>query len=131
VNKLGRWHGEKGRKKTGGKINPHRKKRKYEGGSEAMYTLAGKDKKRFYRTKGGGIKVKAAAVEFVNVYDPKAKIMKKVKILDIVKNPTNPHFVRRGIVTKGCIVRTELGMARVTSRPSQMGVASAVVVEEK
>jgi small subunit ribosomal protein S8e len=130
VNVLGRWHGEKGKKKTGGKITSHRKKRKYELGSLAIHTTIGKKKKKFSKTKGGGIKVKAVSVQSVNVYDPKTKKMKRVKILDIVKNPANPHLVRRGIITKGALIKTELGTAKVTSRPSQVGVANAVLVEE-
>lgn len=126
-----RWHGDLGKKKTGGKIKPHRKKRKFELGSEPMHPILRKEKIKLKRTKGGGIKIKAAAVESVNVYNPKSKKMEKVKILDIVENPANPHFVRRGIITKGCIVQTELGLVRVTSRPSQTGVASGVLVEER
>jgi small subunit ribosomal protein S8e len=36
-----------------------------------------------------------------------------------------------GIVTKGCIVETELGKAKVTSRPSQHGIVNAILVEPK
>jgi small subunit ribosomal protein S8e len=125
------WHGETGRKRTGGRINLHRKKRKFELGSYPMHTIVGKEKKKFSETKGGNVKVKAAAVEFVNVYDSRTKKSQKVKILDIIKNPANPHFVRRGIITKGCVVKTELGEVRVTSRPSQIGIANAVLVEGK
>lgn len=128
---MSRWHGEKGKKKTGGKIVSHRKKRKYELGSLAIHTTIGKEKKKFSKTKGGGIKVKAASVQYANVYDSKTKKMQKVKILDIVKNPANPHLVRRGVITKGALIKTELGTARVTSRPSQVGVANAILVEEK
>ncbi len=109
----------------------HRKKRRYELGGHPMHTEVGKEKRRFSRTAGGGKKVKSAAVQYANVYDPKTKKIQRVKILDVVKNPANPHFVRRRLVTKGCIVRTDLGLARITSRPSQVGVTNAVVVEEK
>ncbi|MEM7825868.1 MAG: hypothetical protein QW412_03355 [Candidatus Aenigmatarchaeota archaeon] len=34
------------------------------------------------------------------------------------------------MVTKGCIIKTEIGNARVTSRPSQDGVVNAVIIEE-
>jgi len=40
-------------------------------------------------------------------------------------------FVRRKIITKGAIIKTELGLAKVTSRPSQDGVVNAVLIEEK
>jgi small subunit ribosomal protein S8e len=128
---MGIWHGEKGRKSTGGKIKIGRKKRKREMGSLPLHTLVGKEQREVVKTKGGGIKVKAAKVEFVNVLNPADKTVKKVKILDIVSNVANPHFVRRGILTKGSIIKTEIGNARVTSRPSQHGIVNAIIVEEK
>lgn len=123
------WHGEKGRKPTGGKIKLARKKRKFELGNSPVYTRIGKERKKIVRTKGGGRKVKAFSVEFANVLDPKANTVRKVKILGIVEHPDNPHFVRRGIITKGCIIKTEAGNARVTSRPSQHGIVNALKIE--
>jgi len=125
------WHGERGRKPTGGKIVSTRKKRKYELGSLQVFTKLGKEKRVAVRTKGGGNKVKAAYVESVNVLDRKTNTSKKVKILHILENPANLHYVRRGILTKGAVVNTELGKARITSRPSQHGVVNAILVEEK
>jgi small subunit ribosomal protein S8e len=125
------WHGERGKKVTGGKIKVLRKKRKYELGSLPVHTKLGKDKRKVVRTKGGGLKVKAFSVEFANVYDPSEKITKKVKILDIIENPANPHFVRRSIITKGAIIKTEIGNVRVTSRPGQHGIINAVLIEKE
>jgi small subunit ribosomal protein S8e len=126
------WHGEKGKKETGGKIILARKKRKRELGSLPVLTRVGKDERKKYRTKGGGEKVKAFSVEFANVLDPKTNVVKKVKILDVLENPANPHFVRRKIITKGAIIKTELGNARVTSRPSQHGIVNAIIlIDEK
>jgi len=123
------WHGEKGKKRTGGEIKLARKKRKYELGNSPIHTKIGKEKRKIVKTKGGGRKVKAFSVEFANVLDPKTNTVKKVKILDIVENRANPHFVRRRIVTKGCIIKTEIGNAKVTSRPSQHGVVNALVIK--
>ncbi|MEM5772914.1 MAG: 30S ribosomal protein S8e, partial [Candidatus Aenigmatarchaeota archaeon] len=78
-----------------------------------------------------GEKIKAFSVEFANVIDPKTNSTKRVKILDVLENPANPHFVRRKIITKGTIINTELGKAKVTSRPSQHGLVNAVLIEEK
>ena len=125
------WHGEKGRKKTGGEIILARKKKKRELGNLPVFTRLGGEKRKKYRTKGGGEKIKAFSVEFVNVLDPKTNSTKKVKILDILENPANPHFVRRKIITKGAIIKTELGNARVTSRPGQHGIVNAILIEEK
>lgn len=125
------WHGERGKKRTGGEITLSRKKKKRELGSLPIFTEIGKEKKIEYKTKGGGRKIKVFAVEFANVLDPATKKMKKVKILDVVGNPANPDFVRRKIISKGAIIKTEIGNARVTSRPSQDGIVNAVLIEEK
>ena len=122
------WHGEKGKTPTGGKINLARKKRKYELGSSPLFTKMEKEKRIVKKTKGGGFKVKAPSVEFVNVLDKTTNTIKKVKILDVIQNSANPHFVRRKIITKGTIVETELGNARITSRPSQHGVVNALLL---
>lgn len=125
------WHGEKGKKPTGGLIKIARKKRKYELGSMSLHTKLEKDKKKFFRTKGGNIKVKSLSVEFANVFDPKTNTTKKVKILHVLENPANPHLVRRGVITKGSVIKTEAGRARITSRPSQHGIVNALLIEEK
>jgi len=125
------WHGDRGKKKTGKKVKLARKKRKFELGSNPILTKLGKNKKKVVKTKGGGSKVKSLAVQYANVYDPSTKKTTKVRITDIVENPANPHFVRRGIITKGTTIETELGLARVKSRPSQYGIVSAVLVKEK
>ncbi len=124
------WHGESGRKPTGGKIQLARKKRKYELGGESIYPKVGEEERHTARTKGGNKKVKLSSLSFVNVLDTKSKIAKKVKILDVVTNPANPDLARRKVVTRGAIVNTELGKVKITSRPTQHGVANAVLVEQ-
>jgi small subunit ribosomal protein S8e len=123
------WHGEKGKKRTGGTISLSRGKRKVELGSVELHTKIGADKRRVDRRKAANIKVRALSAEFANVLDPKTRVTKKVKILGVVENRANPHFVRRLIITKGAVIKTELGNARVRSRPSQNGVVNAVKVE--
>ena len=53
-----------------------------------------------------------------------------MKILDVIENPANPHYVRQNIVTRGAIIETDAGRARVTSRPGQHGVISAVLITD-
>ena len=64
----------------------------------------------------------------INVYDKNEKKYKKSKIMTIVSNPANRHFVRRNILTRGAIVKTDLGNARITSRPGQEGTINGVLV---
>ena len=54
-----------------------------------------------------------------------------MEIKDVLENPANPHYVRRDIITKGAIVITDIGKARITSRPGQHGVVNAVLIEEE
>jgi small subunit ribosomal protein S8e len=123
------WHGEKGKTYTGATIHLGRKKRKYELGDSPLFPKMGKDVRILKKTKGGGMKIKAPSVEFVNVTDTKNHKTKKVKILDVLDNPANLDLVRRKVVTKGTVVKTELGKAKITSRPSQDGIVNAVLVE--
>lgn len=100
-------------------------------GREFLETRIGKRNVKAKKSRGGNEKLKLLSVEKINVSDPKTKKVKRVKILSVEKNPSNPHFVRRNIVTKGAIVKTEIGSAKVTSRPGQDGIVNAVLIEEK
>jgi len=80
--------------------------------------------------RGGNTKVRLLRCDFANVSDPRSGVTRKVRILNVVENPANPHFKRRNIVTRGAIVETELGRAVVTSRPGQDGVVNAKLLEE-
>ncbi len=54
----------------------------------------------------------------------------KVEIETVLENPANPNYVQRNILTKGAIISTEKGKAKITSRPGQDGVVNAVLIEE-
>jgi small subunit ribosomal protein S8e len=125
-----KWHLRSKRTLTGSRLRRLRKKKKFERGSEFLETRIGKRKVKFKKTKGGGTKLKLLSVEKINVADPETKKVKRVKILSVEKNPANPHFVRRNILTKGAIVRTEIGSAKITSKPGQDGIVNAVLVKE-
>ncbi len=47
----------------------------------------------------------------------------------MVENPANPNYVQRNIITKGAIIKTSAGNAKVTSRPGQDGTINAVLVK--
>jgi len=121
------WHGDSGRKRTGGKIKIARKKRKYELGNLPTLTKIGEEKREVKEGKGGNKKVRVLSASFVNV-SIKGK-SEKLKILEIVENKANPHFVRMGIITKGAIVKTEKGLVKITSRPGQHGVVNGILIE--
>ena len=125
-----KWNIDKGKKVTGGKIVSHRKKKKFQRGSLPLLTKIGKEKKAKERVRGGMKKIKLSQAEFASVINPKTKKSQKVKILDVLRNEANPQYVRRRIITKGTIIKTELGEAKVLSRPSQHGVINAILIEE-
>jgi len=124
------WHGEEGRTKTGALLRLIRKKRKRELGSLPTHTKIGEEKRKKERTKGGGEKVRLLSATYANVFIPDEKIHKKAKILDVISNPASSDFVRRKIITKGAIIRTEIGEAKVTSRPGQDGIVNAVLIKK-
>ena len=55
--------------------------------------------------------------------------MKKVKILTVKSNPSDPNYVQRNIMNKGATITTEIGDAIITSRPGQDGAINAVLLE--
>lgn len=121
------WQGKHGRK-TGKIPNVRKKKRKFEMGREQTETLIGERRAKNIRVRGRNIKTRLLVAQYANVVDPKNNKTKKVKILSVLENRANPHYVRRNIVTKGAVVDTELGKVRVTSRPGQDGNVNAVLI---
>ena len=100
-------------------------------GNEFVELRIGPTKPVAIRTGGGGQKMRLLSAETANVIDPKSSQVKRVKIITVVENPADLHFVRRNVLTKGAIINTELGRARVTSRPGQTGSVDAVLIEQK
>src|SRR3989475_64355 len=123
------WQGRSKRKPTGGRYRPFRKKRRREIGREQQYAFIGAQRLKLYRTKGANRKVRILSAEFANVLDRRTSVTKKVKIVTVKANPSNPNFVTRNIITRGATIQTEIGLARVTSRPGQDGVINAVLLE--
>lgn len=116
------------RKPSGGRYKPYRKKKLYELGNEPTHTRLGPMKAKTVRVTGGMMKQRVLTADKVNVYDPQTKKYAVLAIKTISDNPANRHFIRRNIITKGAVVDTEKGKARVTSRPAQDGVVNAVLV---
>jgi len=121
------WQGRSFRKPNGKRIIMACKKLKRELGRQPSDTKLGESKRIVIRTKGGDAKARLLSEQIANVVDKSGKCH-KAKITTVVENAANPHFVRRNIITKGAIVRTELGNAKVTSRPGQDGVVNAKLI---
>lgn len=122
------WQGQSKRKPSGGRLVQARGKRKFEIGREKQYTRLGTEVRRQYRGRGQSYKSGLLVAEFANVVDKKANTVKKVKILNVIANPSDPNFVQRNILNKGATIKTEIGDAVVTSRPGQVGAVNAVLL---
>ncbi|HID24893.1 MAG TPA: 30S ribosomal protein S8e [Thermoplasmata archaeon] len=123
------WQGRSKRSFTGKIIRAHRGKRKHEIGREQLITIVGETRKKQIRTTGGNKKIRLLAAKEAYVTDKGTGKTVKTEILSVVENPANPHYVRRNIITKGAVIETKLGKARVTSRPGQDGQISAVLIK--
>lgn len=128
---MSHYQGRDNKKPTGGRFRISSKKRRYELGSAPVDpSLAPEGEYReIVRAYGGNKKIKLDSALFVNVTDPKTKTTKKSRIIKVKDNPSNVDYARRGIITKGAIVETELGDARITSRPGQHGLLNAVLLK--
>ena len=82
------------------------------------------------RKHGGNEKVRLLKVNEANISDASGKTS-KVDILRVMENPANVDYDRRGVITKGTMIATALGTARVTSRPGQDGIVNAILVAKK
>jgi len=116
------------RKKTGGRYKSKLTKRSSNLRNHPRHTKLNEVTKSSTRTLGGGKKIFLLNSNVVNVYNPKDRNHKKLKILEIVSNQANRHFVRRNILTRGAIVKTEIGNVKITSRPGQEGAINGVLV---
>lgn len=116
------------RKVTGRRYVKARKKRIFEKRNLPILTKLGEKVKRVRRVLGGNNKEYILSNNVVNVYDPKTKKYKIVKIKSVLENKANRHFVRRNILTKGTVLDTEAGKAKITSRPGQEGTINAVLI---
>ena len=116
------------RKRTGGRRRPFRNKKRYQLGREPAETTLGEPRFQVIDSRGTGQKVRALATNVASVAVDGETV--EAEIENVVENPSNVNYVRRNIITKGAIIETSEGRARVTSRPGQHGQVNAVLIEE-
>jgi small subunit ribosomal protein S8e len=85
---------------------------------------------RISRKRGGNLSIGLVSADTANVADRAGKVSKS-KILRVKQSPANRDYGRRGVITKGAIIETEAGEAKVTSRPTDDGVVNAVLTEQQ
>ena len=116
------------RKFTGKKYKHFKKKRKRELERPRIDTTIGEKKNKKQRVMGGNTKLKLFSSQYINVTDPNTNKTSRVRILDFESNDASKDLNRRHILTKGAVVETELGNAKITSRPGQAGQLNGVLV---
>ena len=117
------------RKATGGRYKRPKVKRMARFERLAMNTKITETKAKSVRTIGGNVKQKLLGANKANIFDTKTKKHEFVEITKAVENPANRHYVRRNMLTKGAIVETAKGKAKVTSRPGQEGMVNATLIQ--
>jgi len=118
-----------GRKITGGKYHKLRKKKLHELDRQTRKVKLGKEKRKLLKGKGGSKRPVLLFSEIANVLDKKTGKTKKVKIKNVIETPSNKFLARQNIMTKGTIIETDIGKARITNRPSQEGSINAILID--
>lgn len=126
------WHSDlHKRKKSGGKRIPSRGKRRYERGVDPILPVIGEREVKEKRTRGGNLKIAVKSENYANVYDPSSGKAARASIISVKANPASRDLERRGVLTKGAIIETSMGEARVTSKPSSDGVINAILIKPR
>jgi small subunit ribosomal protein S8e len=97
-------------------------------GRAPAMTKVGAVKIQKIRARSNSQKLRLLNAEKVNLYDPKTKKYSLEAIKSVVESPADKNFVRRNIITKGSIIATGKGNAKVTSRPGQDGIVNGVLI---
>ncbi len=116
-----------GRKRTGGKYQASKKKKMYEKPGQRRITKLGDEKRKSKKTLGGNMKVFLLKAKSINLQE-NGKML-KAEIKNVLETPSNRFFARQNILTKGTIVETSKGKARITNRPTQEGVVNGILVK--
>ena len=125
------WLKRSRKKLSGGLIKQATSKKKRDMGRYPAETHIDDRKFKTIRTRGGNNKYRVIRDEFANVIDQSTGISQKSKIINVLENRANREYARRRIITKGCVLDTELGKVRVTSRPGQHGTISGILIDKK
>jgi small subunit ribosomal protein S8e len=120
--------GRSKRKRTGGRLRPFRNKKRYQLGREPAETTVGEPRFQVIDSRGNGTKTRVLSTNVANVSVDGETV--EAEITNVVDNPANINYIRRNIITKGAIIETSEGQARVTSRPGQTGQVNAVGLDE-
>ena len=120
-------HARSTRTRTGGRRRRSSDRKKHQLGAEPTETTVGDRQLKTVDARGGTEKVRALSTDTATVATDSGTVAATIE--NVAENPANPNYARRNIITKGAIIETSEGQARVTSRPGQDGQVNAVLVE--
>eukprot|EP00747_Dinoflagellata_sp_TGD_P086973 gnl/TRDRNA2_/TRDRNA2_163483_c0_seq27.p1 gnl/TRDRNA2_/TRDRNA2_163483_c0~~gnl/TRDRNA2_/TRDRNA2_163483_c0_seq27.p1 ORF type:complete len:208 (-),score=57.38 gnl/TRDRNA2_/TRDRNA2_163483_c0_seq27:90-713(-) len=92
---------------TGGRVNVHQKKRKFEMGRPPAMTKLGQKRVHPVRCRGGNMKYRAMRLQDGTYAWGSENCAKKVRILDVVYNATSNELVRTKTLLKNTIVQVD------------------------
>jgi small subunit ribosomal protein S8e len=118
-----------GRKLSGGRKVALRGRRKFEIDRYQNDATLGPIDIVSREVRGRNTKTAFKAVDFANITDPASNKTIRAKILRVAKNNANKDYERRGVISKGAVLETEAGPARVLSRPGQHGTVNAIAIK--
>lgn len=111
---------------TGGKRTKTRDKRLAHYGHKSCDTkVSEKSVKSKNRMRGGKKKIRLKKANYVNTVTKDG--VKKAKILGVIESH-RADFARENIITKGAILKTELGKVKVTNRVGQDGQVNGILI---
>ena len=116
-----------GRKISGGKYQARRKRKLYERPGQGKVTKLGEEKRKVSKVTGGNRKSYLLKAQSINLIS-KGK-SRRATITNVLETPSNRFLARQNILTKGTIVETDKGKAKITNRPTQEGVVNGILVE--
>jgi len=123
---------KKGNKTTGGKYNKQRKRKKDEReGQKRTVKLSEEEKRKTKKVRGRNIKNFLLRAKFINIKKKNNEKGKKIEIKNVLETPSNRFLARQNVLTKGTIVQTEEGKAKITNRPTQEGMINGILLQEE
>lgn len=122
------YQGRSGRTITGGRLRQSSEKKKRDLGRSASETGIAEERKRHVRTHGGNRKIRLLRSNKVNVMDVATGKASVASIEDVDTNPASREYSRRRIITKGAILKTEVGLVKVTNRPGVEGQINGILL---
>ncbi|MFH0817688.1 MAG: 30S ribosomal protein S8e [Candidatus Micrarchaeota archaeon] len=112
---------------TGGSRTKFRDKLlKHMGGRFTATKVGDKTVRDIVKAKGGSMRIKLKKASSVNVLTKAG--MKKAKILGVMESH-RADYARENIITKGAVLKTDIGKVKVTNRVGQDGIVNGVLIE--